>query len=252
MNGLGRARQGATLAMTAMLLASCSHRQPPAVAAAEIAPVVVPRPVLPAELGAIVPPPRAADGSYQTINHGIDPHQAMWHVRAALNVAAIGCRAPDDAGLIPAYNAMLASQRATLAAADIAVKASFRARLGANWQAAHDVYMTQLYNFLAQPAAKARFCAAADAIAPQAASVPAGGFEAFAQTALPALEAPFIANYRAVDDYRVALAAWTAGGAGAPRTELAAAPESELRLSYADMNSLLAWQPGQPTRIAAR
>ena len=245
-------RQTATLAMV-MILASCSHHRKVAVEAPPPAPVAAPRPVLPAQLGAIVPPPRAADGSYQTINRGIDPRQAMWHVRAALNVAAIGCRGDADAGLVPAYNAMLTSQRAALATADASVKADFHARLGGDWQNAHDVYMTQLYNFFAQPAAKAGFCAAADQVAPQAAAVPAGGFEAFAQTALPQLEAPFLANYRAVDDYRVALAAWTAGQAGGPQTELASAIPAGPRLGYADMNMLIAWQPEQgATRIASR
>jgi hypothetical protein len=252
------ARQAAALGSMAVMLASCSHHRVVAVETPPPAPVAAPRPVLPAQLGAIVPPPRAADGGYQTINHGIDARRAEWHVRAALNVAAIGCRSEADAGLVPAYNAMLASQRAALAAADTAVKADFRARLGTSWQNAHDVYMTQLYNFFAQPAAKASFCAAADQVAPQAAAVPAGGFEAFAQTALPQLEAPFLANYRAVDEYRVALAAWTAGQNGAPQTELASAPAPALtpagpQLGYAAMGTLIAWEPEQgATRLAAR
>jgi len=247
------ARQVAALGLMAVLLASCSHHRTVAVETPPPAPVAVPRPLLPAQLGAIVPPPRAADGGYQTINHGIDSRQAEWHVRAALNVAAIGCRSDADAGLVPAYNALLTSQRGALAAADTSVKASFRARLGGGWQDAHDRYMTQLYNFFAQPAAKAAFCAAADQVAPQAAAVPAGGFEAFAQTALPALEAPFLASYRAVDDYRIALAAWTAGQNGAPQTELAvAAPATGPRLGYAEMGTLIAWQPEQNTRLAAR
>ena len=254
MGGFARSRQAVTLGTTLMLLASCSHHRKVAVETPPPAPpVAAPRPELPAPRGAIVPPPRAPDGSYQTINHGIDSRQAEWHVRAALNVAAIGCRSDADAGLVPAYNAMLASQRSALAAADTSVKASFRARLGANWQNAHDVYMTQLYNFFAQPAAKASFCAAADQVAPQAAAVPAGGFEAFAQTALPQLEAPFIANYRAVDDYRIALTAWTASQSGAPQTELAVAtPAAGPRLGYADMGTLIAWQPDGNTRLASR
>ncbi len=238
---------------TAMLLASCSHHRTVAVETPPPAPVVVPRPVLPAQLGAIVPPPHAADGQYQTINHGIDPRQAMWHVRAALNVAAIGCRSDADAALVPAYNAMLASQKSALASADSFVKTDFHARLGTKWQDAHDRYMTQLYNFFAQPAAKAAFCAAADQVAPQAAAVPAGGFEAFAQTALPQLEAPFLASYRAVDDYRIALAAWTAGQNGATQTELAGAtPAAGPKLGYGNMGMLVDWQPEQDTRLAAR
>ncbi len=257
MSGFARSRgtatrQAAVLGVMTMLLASCSHHKV-AVEVPPPAPVVVPRPELPAQLGAIVPPPRAADGGYQTINHGIDPRQAMWHVRAALNVAAIGCRSDADAGLVPAYNAMLASQKSALATADSFVKTDFHARLGTKWQDAHDRYMTQLYNFFAQPAAKAAFCAAADQVAPQAAAVPTGGFQTFAQTALPQLEAPFLASYRAVDEYHIALAAWTAGQTGAPRTELAAAtPLAAPTLGYGSMGMLIDWQPEQDTRLAAR
>jgi hypothetical protein len=253
MSGFARSRQAAALGVALAACTSCSHPAAKLADLPQAAPIVQPRPVLPAEFGAIVPPPRAADGGYQTINHGIDAKQTMWHVRAALNVAAIGCRSDADAVLVPAYNTLLKDQKAALASADAAVKADFHKRLGSGWQTAHDAYMTQLYNFFAQPAAKARFCAAADSVAPQAAAVPAGGFETFAQTALPQLEAPFIASFRAVDDYRLALAQWTAEQNGAPRTDLAeATPASRPRLSYAAMPALLAWQPDAMTRIASR
>ena len=251
MTDFSRSRHAATLVATLALLASCAHHRATVAVEAPSTVVAAPRPVLPAQYAAIVPPPRAADGGYATINHGIDGERTIWHVRAALNVAAIGCRSDADAALVPAYNALLKDQKAVLAAADAAVKAGFRQRLGPSWQGAHDVYMTQLYNFFAQPAAKAGFCAAADRIAPQAATIPTVGLAAFAQTALPELEAPFLATYRAVDDYRVALAAWSQ--TGAPRTQLAVAtPAAGPHLAYAGISTLIAWQPDEDTRIASR
>jgi hypothetical protein len=235
--------------VTALLLASCTHRKPVAVETPPAA-VPVPRPELAANLAAVVPPPRTADGRYQTINFGIDPVQTEWHVRAALNVAAIGCRGAADGALVTAYNALLAGQKAELAKANTAVEAKFRAA-GGDWQSAHDAYMTRLYNFFSQPAGKAAFCAAADQIAPQAAA-PAGGFQAFAAQALPQLEAPFLDAYRQVDAYKVALAQWQAGQttrlAAATPVTTSAAP----RLGYADMRVLLAWQPAEGVRVAAR
>jgi hypothetical protein len=219
----------------------------------ETAPVTVPipKPVLAAQFTAIVPPPVAADGRYRTINYGIDPIQTEWHVRAALNVAAIGCRSSADAALVNAYNAMLISQKAVLATANKAVEARYRAG-GGDWQSAHDQYMTRLYNFFSQPAAKPAFCAVADEVAPQAAAVPAGSFQAFAAAALPKLEAPFLDTYRQVDAYKVALARWNAGEttrlASTAPTPAAAAP----RLAYADMGLILSWQPEDGVRVAAR
>lgn len=232
------------------LLTSCTHRRPVAVAAPpSVAPA--PKPVLAANLAAVVPPALAPDGHYRTINYGIDPVQTEWHVRAALNVAAIGCRGAADSGLVDAYNTLLKSQKAELARANTAVEAKFRAA-GGDWQSTHDAYMTRLYNFFSQPAAKASFCAVADQLAPQA-SAPADGFQSFAAQALPQLEAPFIDTYRQVDAYKLALARWQAGEA----TQLAAVTPAAVagpapKLDYADMGVLLAWQPDPGMRVAAR
>jgi hypothetical protein len=248
-----RARIAALVA--GLLLSSCSHHRPVAVQTVPVAAPNAPRPVLPAQFAAVVPPAMDADGRYRTINSGLDPLQTEWHVRAALNVAAIGCRGAGDGALVNAYNAMLNGQKAELAAANKAVEARFRAA-GGDWQAAHDSYMTRLYNFFSQPAAKADFCAAADRIAPRAAA-PSGGFKAFAAASLPELEAPFIETYRQVDAYHVALARWEANkatrlAAAAPAAVTPVAAHGKPRLGYADMHVLLAWQPPQGIRVAQR
>lgn len=247
----GKGFAGRRLALVAaLLLTSCTHRKPLAVETPPAA-VPTPKPVLATNLTAIVPPPLAADGRYRTINYGIDPIQTEWHVRAALNVAAIGCRGAADGALVNAYNAMLTRQKAELTRANSAVEAKFRAA-GGDWQSAHDAYMTRLYNFFSQPAAKADFCAVADRLAPEAAA-PAGGFQVFAAQALPRLEEPFLESYRQVDAYKLALARWQAH----KTTQLAAAAPARVagpapRLGYADMRMLLAWQPEAGVRIAAR
>ena len=254
----GTDRRRAALALgVAIALASCTHQPPPA-AIAEAPVSAPPRPLLAGNLGAIVPPPRGEDGSYQTINRGIDARQAMWHVRAALNVAAIGCRAPEDAALVANYNSVLKAQKTALADANTSVEASFHTRFGTGWQTAHDQYMTRLYNFFAQPAAKPAFCAAADALAAQATITPAAGFATFAADAMPQLEAPFLAVYREIDATHAAQLAWDARyGSGGDRTTLAAAvtpvtPAATVRLAYADMATLIAWQAPRGTAIASR
>ncbi|WP_419828100.1 hypothetical protein [Sphingomonas sp.] len=185
------------------LLAGCAHQAELAVATPE--PIAPPpaRPELAPDLATIAPPPRGEDEAYRTINSALDPQSTMWHVRAALNVAAIGCRGPGDIGTVPAYNAMLTSKKALLAKVNTGVQAGFRAQ-GADG----DAYMTKLYNYFAMPAAKPGFCAAAATIAPAAAAATPDAFPAFAQDALPALEAPFLAVFRQVDEYRLASAEW--------------------------------------------
>lgn len=159
-------------------------------------------------------PPLDAQGGYLTPNRDLSPAQTSWHVRAALNVAALGCRDALEAETIAEYNQLLAVHRDALAQADASVKAQFRLRHAAEWENEHDHAMTRVYNFFAQPPAHEAFCAVAHEVLREALAVKQEEFEAFALGALPRLEAPFTGFYRAYDQYRTALAAWSGGAAG--------------------------------------
>jgi hypothetical protein len=128
--------------------------------------------------------------------------EAIWHVRAALNVAALNCRDANEAHTVAAYNGMLSARRETLAAADTQTKALFRARFGEGWQNMHDTAMTKLYNFFARPPAHDDFCQVAEQILDEAQVVPDAAFAAFANDALARLEAPFSDWNRRADAYR--------------------------------------------------
>lgn len=167
-----------------------------------------------------------ATGVYATPNRGIGGDETSWHLRAALNVAALGCRDAAEAETIAHYNAMIAHHRAPLAAADAGVKAAYRTRFGARWESEHDARMTRVYNFFAQPPAQRRFCSVAREILAEVEQVAPERFGMYAAEALPRIEAPFTDFYRAYDEYRLAHAAWQARGT-APRTMVAAmAPAS--------------------------
>ncbi|MCD2323667.1 hypothetical protein LQ953_06510 [Sphingomonas sp. IC-56] len=159
-------------------------------------------------------PPLDAQGGYLTPNRDLSPAQTSWHVRAALNVAALGCRDALEAETIAEYNQLLAVHRDALAQADASVKAQFRLRHAAEWENEHDHAMTRVYNFFAQPPAHEAFCAVAHEVLREALAVKQEEFEAFALGALPRLEAPFTGFYRAYDQYRTTLAAWREGAAG--------------------------------------
>ncbi|WP_423606698.1 hypothetical protein [Sphingomonas sp. MS122] len=156
-------------------------------------------------------PIRDAAGRYHTPNLGISHEEATWHVRAALNVAALGCRDAYEAQRVAAYNGLLREKHAVLAAADGAVRATYRVRYGAQWQNEHDGAMTRLYNFFAQPPAQRAFCDVAHRVLSEATLVAEAEFPAFAATAIARLEAPFTDFYRDYDAYRLALAEWRAG-----------------------------------------
>ncbi len=153
-------------------------------------------------------PARDAAGRYLTPNRDLTADEAVWHLRVALNVAALGCRDRDEAATVAAYNGLLAGARDQLAGAQTAVAAVYRVRYGAAAQARNDDAMTRLYNFFAQPTGHDAFCAAAKSVLAEAATVEPGAFAAYAAAALPRLEAPFTAFFAAWDSYRTALAQW--------------------------------------------
>ncbi|MET0309895.1 MAG: hypothetical protein ABW023_14410 [Sphingomonas sp.] len=173
-------------------------------------------------------PPLGRDGRYATLNQGLSVDETSWHVRAALNVAALGCRDARERATVAAYNRMIARHGRVLAAADAGVKAGYRARFGGEWESAHDRAMTRLYNFFAQPPAQQGFCAAAQGVLTEAQAVAPQDFARFAATALPRLEAPFTDFYRDYDTYRTAYAAWRGGGAS-PALALATIPDRPRR-----------------------
>jgi hypothetical protein len=153
-------------------------------------------------------PARLADGSYASPNREVSVAGAVWHLRAAFNVAALSC--PDTA-LAPAYNQLLAAHRVALAEAHRTLTAEH------GGVAAFDPAMTRLYNYFAQPPVSARFCAAAGPLLHQAAALPAGSLDGFAPAALAAIDRPYGEFYARYDGYRAELAAWRAGAPAAPR-----------------------------------
>lgn len=168
-------------------------------------------PVPPDGVGAnLAIPPRRADGHYAMPGDGLGAIEAAWHLRAALNVAALGCRGPGDAETPRDYNAMLARHAEVLARANAAVTARYRAAAGANWEDARDRAMTRLYNFFAQIPAHEHFCAAARAELHALVADDAADLARTAPARLAALEAPFEAFYARYDAYRAALASWQA------------------------------------------
>ncbi|URW75026.1 hypothetical protein M9980_10695 [Sphingomonas donggukensis] len=175
------------------------------------APLVAPTP--PAGAAATLRlPERDATGHWATPNRDLTPAAAAWHLRAALNVAALGCRGAQDAQRIAAYNALLAGKRELLTTAEVTLRAEYRARYADAWQPQHDGAMTRLYNFFAQPTSQAAFCAEADVVLAEAVAATPEAYQAMAAAALARLQAPFTAFYDSYARYQVAAAQWRTRG----------------------------------------
>ncbi|MFV0623063.1 hypothetical protein ACBY01_03490 [Sphingomonas sp. ac-8] len=157
----------------------------------------------------LMTPVALPDGSYPTPNRALSSAATVWHLRSALNVAALQCNVSDPT-IVAQYNTLLRTQGKNLTAAYKTLEAEYR-KGGGDWQDRLDDSMTRLYNFFAQPPVQKEFCARAVPMIASAAALPAGGFESFALGALPQLDQPFVEFYRNYDLYRVELAAWKSG-----------------------------------------
>lgn len=185
------------------LLASCATKP---VAVVEVAPPLVSLPVAaPMPVGGMpgmVIPARTTDGAWPTPGRALSADGTVWHLRAALNVAALVCH---DAGLgdpvVAGYNAMLIGRKAALSATEKRYAAEWRTIDPKEWQDRYDDAMTRAYNFYGQSFARAGFCAAAATTLADMAALPDSGLAAFAAERLPTLDRPFA-------DFFTAYAAW--------------------------------------------
>lgn len=197
-------RQFALLSVTALgLLAGCTSK--PRTVAAVAPPVImvpVPAPTMPKGASpTIVIPVALPDGTYPTPNRNLTTSAKVWHLRAALNVAALACRGPQELTIVAGYNALLSAQKPVLAKAEATYASEYKAG-GGDWQDRYDDSMTRLYNFFSQSPARDEFCAAAGAVLAQSTGLTAEALPAFAAQNLPLLERPFTDFYRAVDAWR--------------------------------------------------
>lgn len=151
-------------------------------------------------------PPLMSDGRYLTPNRNLSADGAVWHLRAALNVAALACRGPDEAMIVAGYNALLASRKAALNNAQTRLAAGYKAQ-GGDWQDRYDDEMTRLYNFFSQSQARDGFCHAAAAALADSATLTETDLPAFASDRLAMLEKPFTDFYASYDAWRAASAA---------------------------------------------
>jgi hypothetical protein len=193
----------ALIVTTGVLLSGCGTKPAPVVAAAPV-PVPVPQAV-PMPSGAYVGmpvPPTLPGGAYATPNVNLSSAGAVWHLRAGLNFAALGCRGPEEAGIIARYNAMLSAQKPVLANAERTLIAEYRATAPTQWRDAYDDAMTRLYNYYALAPARAALCVTADRLLTEAQTVTPDAFPAFAAQRLPELDRAYTDFYRAYDAWR--------------------------------------------------
>lgn len=192
------------------VLAACQAAPPPPPVAPVVVPQYTPRaPTTPfgASVNTLVPILRP-DGLRQTINRDIGPLETLWHVRAALNVAALSCTGPQYERLVGDYNAFIGNNKRYLRNANNAIVRKYRREIGNGYKAAHDRHQTSLYNYWSFSPLRRPFCDQAVQVSQRAIVTKTEDMEAFGAQALMELEKPFNDFYLAYEEYERDLDAW--------------------------------------------
>lgn len=190
------------------VLAACSTPPPPPPPTPP--PPVVPtvRPVPPDQAAeGMGVPEKDADGRYLTANRGVTSNTALWHVRMALNVAALNCDRYGSTARLQ-YNQILAVHKPMLTAANAAVDRNYSVAYGNAGLGARERLNTVVYNFFALPPVIKNFCPVAVSVGAKVLATPSDQMLASAPAWLVELEKPFQDFYAAYADYLRRLAEW--------------------------------------------
>ncbi len=132
--------------------------------------------------GAVAQAPQGLTG----LNARESRAEAIWAMRAGLNVAALQCQFSPFLATVPTYNALLRHHSDEMADAFKAMTGYFVRQQGPRTgQRAFDTYATRTNQSWSTFDAQVRFCNAAALVGRRALSVPKGSFGDFAKAELP-------------------------------------------------------------------
>lgn len=134
------------------------------------------------------PPPPVAPLGSASPNQGLSPAGSLWHLRSAMNVAALKCG--EDVRV--SYNAFLLVQRRALARAEQRLVREYR-RAGGDWRDRFDDRMTQVYNYFARVPGEELLCYHARDVLPRVREAAPGDLDALAARTLVAIDRAFAA-----------------------------------------------------------
>lgn len=191
------------------VLAACSTPTPPPPPPTP-PPVFVPtiRPMPPSNAAAGMSiPEKDQDGKYLTANRGVTSNTALWHIRMALNVAALNC---DKYGPVARnqYNQILALHKSMLNSANAAVDRNYSVAYGSSGMSSRERLNTVVYNFFALPPVIKNFCPVSLTVGAKILAMPSSQLLVSAPVLLAELEKPFQEFYAAYADYLRRLAEW--------------------------------------------
>lgn len=191
------------------VLAACSTPKPPPPPPTPPPPVVPTiRPVPPGNAAeGMSLPTKDEEGDYLTPNRKVTSNTALWHVRMALNVAALNCERYGSTARTQ-YNQILTVHKVVLTDANAAVDRNYKVAYGRAGVGSREQLNTVVYNFFALPPVIKNFCPVATSVGAKILGMPSGALLANAPALLKELEKPYQEFYAAYADYLRRLAEW--------------------------------------------
>jgi hypothetical protein len=188
-------------------------------------------------------PEKGADGKYLTANRGVTSNTALWHIRMALNVAALNC---DKYGATARnqYNQLLSVHKTTLASANAAVDRNYTVAYGAAAVGSRERLNTVVYNFFALPPVIKHFCPVAVTVGAKMLVMPSTQLLIEAPALLAELEKPFQDFYAAYADYLRRLAEWQSRFGATVTLRLSPTPLPPPPIPPGEAPA--GWKPGMP------
>jgi hypothetical protein len=101
---------------------------------------------------------------------------AVWNIRAALNIAALQCQFLPFLATVKTYNDILRHHSEELNQARLTMLDHFKRYDGAKYQTSFDQYTTRTYNSFSTIDAQLPFCEEAGVVGREILSLPKGGF----------------------------------------------------------------------------
>ncbi len=159
----------------------------------------------------MVLPATSADGQWMTPNVGIGDGEALFHLRAGLNVAALGCRGMAyEQLLIDNYNALQIQHKSAIAQAERTATMAISRRTGIAGNSGRDRMGTKLYNYFATPPVQKTFCPVAYRISGVVRAMSSAELTAKAPDLLRQIDAPFQSFYSDYAQYKADMKSWVA------------------------------------------
>ncbi|MCI4590239.1 hypothetical protein MOK15_09030 [Sphingobium sp. BYY-5] len=238
-----------SLVSLAVLAACSTPKAPPPSPPPPVVPTVRPVPPNNAAEGMSIPT-KDEEGDYLTPNRKVTSNTALWHVRMALNVAALNCEKYGSTARTQ-YNQILTVHKVVLTDANAAVDRNYKVAYGRAGVGSREQLNTIVYNFFALPPVVKSFCPVATAVGAKILTMPSSALLAYAPEALKELEKPYQEFYAAYADYLRRLAEWQSRFGGTVTVVVSPTPLPPPPVPPGEAPPPAGWSPSYTTALEA-